>query len=310
MQSERWGTLSVRDHLNTEALVADLLLYDRLVFPVFIGPDERTRWRSKGWDPDLQEGLIERLGSDVTVRVEWDEDRQQRYQDLRSARQQISEDAFQPTRLLLAMDQYLPEGIQVRAVAAYHDEQEAQRDLGLSKPQPDNIALGKLAFVVGQELLMPIIERAGMPEDLILRARDLSLKPSFRTERREFYQWQEASVDQIALGRKTVHEVVNELRRRTEALNHPIREYFANNWKSLGVKSVLTVIGISLPSMLGIHTEAAGLIGLVPGAFELVKFGADQAVDAGSEERTEAAAMIVSAGALEKGGIRRLLPWN
>jgi hypothetical protein len=157
---------------------------------------------------------------------------------------------------------------------------------------------------------MPIIERAGMPKDLVLRARDLSLKRSFRTERREFYQWQEASVDQIARGRKTVSEAVDELRRRTEALNHPIREYFANHWKSLGVKSVLTVVGIALPSMLGVHNEAAGLIGLVPGAFELVKFGTDQAVDAGSEQRTEAAAMIVSAGALENGGIRRLLPWN
>jgi hypothetical protein len=37
MPMERWGTLSVRDHLDLQAVIADLLLYDRLVFPVLSG---------------------------------------------------------------------------------------------------------------------------------------------------------------------------------------------------------------------------------------------------------------------------------
>jgi hypothetical protein len=31
MEAERWGTLSVKDHLDAQALIADLLLYDRSV---------------------------------------------------------------------------------------------------------------------------------------------------------------------------------------------------------------------------------------------------------------------------------------
>src|SRR5213080_3358169 len=91
MVVERWGTLSVKDHLVAQALVVDLLLYARLVFPVFSGAGERTRWRGKNWDPDLQESLIEELGTDLAVKVHWNEDRRQVYQDLRRerARKQI-----------------------------------------------------------------------------------------------------------------------------------------------------------------------------------------------------------------------------
>jgi hypothetical protein len=53
MPVERWGALSVKDHLDTQALAADLLLYDRLVFPVFSGHGERTHWRGVGWDPEF-----------------------------------------------------------------------------------------------------------------------------------------------------------------------------------------------------------------------------------------------------------------
>jgi hypothetical protein len=63
MPVERWGALSVKDHLDTQALVADLLMYDRLVFPVFSRHGERTRWRGEKWDPELQEQLIEDLGA-------------------------------------------------------------------------------------------------------------------------------------------------------------------------------------------------------------------------------------------------------
>lgn len=79
MVVERWGTLSVKDHLNAYALVVDLLLYDRLVFPVISGEGERTRWRGENWDPDLQESLIEELGTDLVVKADWDEARRQRY---------------------------------------------------------------------------------------------------------------------------------------------------------------------------------------------------------------------------------------
>jgi hypothetical protein len=121
MAVERWGTLSVKDHLDAQALAADLLLYDRLVFPVMSGPGEPDRWKAENWAPDLQERLIEELGVDLAVKAEWDQARRDKYHDLRRARKQIAVDAFQATRLVLAMDRKLPRphGVtEIRAVAA------------------------------------------------------------------------------------------------------------------------------------------------------------------------------------------------
>jgi hypothetical protein len=308
MPMERWGTLSVKDHIDRQALIADLLLYDRLVFPVFSGEGERTRWRKENWDPEGQERLIEDLGADVAVKAEWDEYRRQRYDDLRKARKQIAEDAYQPTRMVLAMDQtVVPGDTEVRVVAAYHDEHEGRQDLGLTTAQPDEIALGKLAFMISQQLPVPLIDARADPRDLTLRARDLSLDPHYRSRRQEFYLWQEATVDAIVRRRQTVNSAVGDLKQRTDALNHSVKHYLSKHWPSLTAKSVLTVVGISLPTVLGLP-EAAGLLGFVPGAFELVKFGALEVVEPMTERKCEAAAMFVSAK--KALGWRKLWGWR
>ncbi len=296
MAIERWGTLSVKDHLDSQALIADLLLYDRLVFPVMSGYGERTRWRNEQWDPDLQESVIEELGEETVVKAYWDKARQEQYQDIRQMRKAIGEDAFQTTRWILAMDRQLPipDNAEVRAIAAYHDLDEGRKDLGLETPQPDEVALGKLAFVVGQRLLVPKITANGDSRDLMLRARDLCRERSYAEQRQEFYVWQESTVDAIVRRRRTVNGAVGELSERADRLNRSIRTYFEDNRVSLTVKTALTVIGIFLPPALGLH-EAAGLIGIAPPAFELVKFGAEQIMEPMTKEKCEASAMIVSA---------------
>ena len=45
MARERWGSFSVRDHLNTRALATDVLLYDRLIFPVPPKGVTKRHWR-------------------------------------------------------------------------------------------------------------------------------------------------------------------------------------------------------------------------------------------------------------------------
>jgi hypothetical protein len=234
----------------------------------------------------------------VAVKAVWDERRRQQYKDLRRARKQIAREAYQTTRMVLAMDQTVaPQDIEVRAIAAYHDEHEGRRDLGLTAAQPDEIALGKLAFLIGQQLLVPRMDADANPRDQIRRARDLSLDPHYRGKRQEFYRWQEATVDAIARGRQTVNGAIGDLNHRVDELNHPVKSYIEKHWRSLTTKTVFTVIGISLPFALGGH-EAAGLLGLVPGAFELVKFGALDVAEPMAERKPEAAAMLLSAGNL------------
>ncbi|MCC2665178.1 MAG: hypothetical protein K0R41_2850 [Geminicoccaceae bacterium] len=74
MARQRWGSFSVRDHLNTRALATDVLLYDRLIFPV---PPEREEkaleyWRAKGWDPDLLQSRLTQLKG-LTRSYRWGE---------------------------------------------------------------------------------------------------------------------------------------------------------------------------------------------------------------------------------------------
>jgi hypothetical protein len=75
--SELWGSLSVNDHTGPRALVAAVLLFDRLVMPVPPDGDtaELARW-SKQWDPDRQRRMIGILGDDgdrddLVVTIPW-----------------------------------------------------------------------------------------------------------------------------------------------------------------------------------------------------------------------------------------------
>ncbi len=86
MSKELWGTYSVIDHLNPRYLALDVMLYDRLVFPV----PQRPRidgnpteigdvvWENDAvalehwndWDPEAQEKVLKIL-SPVLRRVYW-----------------------------------------------------------------------------------------------------------------------------------------------------------------------------------------------------------------------------------------------
>lgn len=76
MSLELWATYSVKDHLEPRALATDIVLFDRLVFPVpetglITGnplehgpvewepnPVEWARWKKEGWHPDRQKQLL------------------------------------------------------------------------------------------------------------------------------------------------------------------------------------------------------------------------------------------------------------
>jgi hypothetical protein len=63
MARQRWDSFSVRDHLNKRALTSDLLLYDRLIFPVAPKGDVKALayWRQRRWDPDFLDSRLEQL---------------------------------------------------------------------------------------------------------------------------------------------------------------------------------------------------------------------------------------------------------
>lgn len=67
----RWGTYSVKAHQQLGRLVADLLLYDVLVFPCPEDEAEHRRWKGEGWDPGLLALRVTQLGDHAVV-MPWD----------------------------------------------------------------------------------------------------------------------------------------------------------------------------------------------------------------------------------------------
>jgi hypothetical protein len=81
MPTERWGSLSVADHIQTRALALSVLLYDRLIVPVATSHTRRNEfdyWRAKGWAPDLQHRCLDHL-DDLAARPPLDETRREQF---------------------------------------------------------------------------------------------------------------------------------------------------------------------------------------------------------------------------------------
>lgn len=214
----------------------------------------------------------------------------------------MAKDAFVETRMILAMDRNLPVpkgGLKPRVVAAFNDLKKGKKQMGLMPvTELHDQAQAEIAILVKQRLLVPVIKEAKKSRDIVRRVRDLSRSPKFRAHRQEYYAWQEESADDVVLRGKSVDRIVSELEARVGQLNHWVFHYLAGHWPEITVATAVTAIGVGLPVALGLeHIGQAHLLGFVPGAFELARFGTlEVAVPAiKSKRKSEAAAMLVSA---------------
>src|SRR5215813_11010710 len=122
MSHELWATYSVKDHFEPRTLAADIMLFDRLVFPVpeigefpensgspaDPGPvgwkrnqEEWPRWEKEGWDPAGQKRLLDLL-EPVSRKVSGDSKGQKhdqyRAEAAKLAKQELPDYAFHATR--------------------------------------------------------------------------------------------------------------------------------------------------------------------------------------------------------------------
>jgi hypothetical protein len=186
MPFERWGSLSVEDHVDTKALVANVLLYDRLIIPEWT--DDLVRWDAKGWDPGLQRDRVRRLG-ELAVRRPWNAERRQVFQDrfkqLDAEQRDVEQIAMAISRRILA-DEPVNEaaGRTVTVVPAYNSKAAAMADFGAEGKAQE---LTKHGWAFGRRLALPDI-----PDDEALdRAIALSLDPGFRRKRERLFDWQD-----------------------------------------------------------------------------------------------------------------------
>jgi hypothetical protein len=192
MLFERWGSLSVDDHVDAAALVANVLLYDRLVVPVVtdqVDRDEREYWTSKGWDPELQQDRLDMLGH-LAVKRPWDAARRAifktRVNEIEAERADAS--ALELTRRILAQEQVVdkPPGVQsVTVVAAYNSTASVRKDFIVENTESHLEAQG---YLLSRRLAVTDLED---PEDSLKAAVILSSEPDFQLKRSDLFDWQQ-----------------------------------------------------------------------------------------------------------------------
>jgi hypothetical protein len=282
MGFERWGSLSVDDHVDTDALAANILLYDRLVVPVMTSQpdrDERAYWVSKGWDPDLQKQRLDEL-EDLAVPRPWNSHRRGRFRarldELRAEQGDANNiDAQHMTRMILAQEKviYKPPGVQgVTVVAAYNSGAALNRDFPVADAK-DHIAAQ--AYLVSRRLAVP-----DLPSKVLIRETiKLSRDPGFAAKRTELFDWQELAVARRWSPEQTIERISD----MTEQYNAKVQEAVeVVRWKF-----AFTLFGIGLGFATGgpVGAGAAAALSLV----QFVKLDRKPAIEAGS---TQPAAMF------------------
>lgn len=258
MPIERWGSLSVADHVDTAALAANVLLYDRLVVPIMTHQadrDERAYWEQHGWHPDLQANRVAQLG-ELAVRKPWDRHRRELF---RTRAQQLAAeqgdaagiDHMHLTRRILAQEQVVdtPAGVHVQVIAAYNSAAALKRDYRVADA-PDH--LSAQALLLTRRLAVPELRD---PEDSLRVAIDLSRDDTFRQKRADLFGWQEL----MALRGIPPHAVVDELAAMADAYNDEVRKAGTRlRWK---YASTIFQLGAGL-----LIAGPAGLAGAAAGA--------------------------------------------
>lgn len=228
MALERWGSLSTADHVDTAALVANVLLYDRLVFPVMTEQPDRDEgfvWRQRGWDPDLQQQRIELLGP-LAIPKPWTYEMRQR---LRSRVEQLAAEQrdaaayLDPmfTREVLAQDAPpLPAGVfGAQIIPAWNSLEGLRQEGGLSDsagdPPPPAGQIEQQALLLTRRLAVIDLPE---PAASLKLAVDLSKDGDFRKRRQALFEWQQLRAMQgyAAAG------VVDELCALTEDYNQAV----------------------------------------------------------------------------------------
>jgi hypothetical protein len=182
MPGQRWGAFSVIDHIDAEALAADVLLYDRLMLPVPPDDAEVRRWEEKDWQPGLQKQRLDLLG-DLAEPIAWNADRQQVYQRemdrLRAGGARVN--GYYLTGVVLAKEH------SVDVVAAYHSSYAFQKDY---PEESDANKEAYLAYLLGQRFAVP----AGDKETALKKAVEVARLPEFQEHRLAMYEWQQKIV--------------------------------------------------------------------------------------------------------------------
>jgi hypothetical protein len=294
--NQLWATYSVDDHLNPSALATDIVLFDRLVFPVpeteqfgavpteefphntgaplergpvewKRNPAEWARWASKGWDPDGQNRLLDLL-KPVIRKVPWgrgsavyDQYDQYRLEAAKLAAQGLPDYAFAATRTFLTRD--LP--AYVTGVAAigpsYRNLAEIERDLSIrSAGSQPRLQQDALATVLAWEFFAPDPNDTRLSTEELLKetVAFVTDDKGFQKRRTAFVDWQQKFIRDGMTDRESIERAVAEMRDLLEDANKATAK--------LAVRKILRYAFRIAPGAVGLGLAVAGIPGGLVGA--------------------------------------------
>jgi len=276
MSRELWATYSVKDHLRPRELAVDVMLFDRLVFPVpeegrfpeNSDPTERgpvewernaaewTRWEKNRWDPDAQSRLLELL-KPVIRKVGWssegkmDDDYQAEAAKL--AAMGVPDYAFTATKTLLTRDlpAYVDSVPAIGPVYRTFDEFVRERGdpkTGISGPLPGQI----LANVLASEFFVPDISEQKLSDEELLRetVKFVVGNAEFRTRRTAFIDWQQEFLRNGATDRESIARAVSKM--------HDLLNETNKAAKQLTIRKVTRCVFRLAPAVLGMTAAVVG----------------------------------------------------
>jgi hypothetical protein len=246
-------------------MACDILLYDRLIFPV---PTQqaRTDWIRQGWDPEER---LRQLGA-LAVRRVWTERHHENWQrdfenialdaegEVRAALRYIA------TRRVLAQDPQnyrKPPGVdRILVYAAFQSEDQVavRNHVGAEPEQAVAFAdkTARMNGLVAARILVPD-ERDG--EESLKRALEFTTKPDFLDARRDFFDWQQ----DVLMQGLSPEDATDRLQRAIKRYNGFV-ERSGRSWRTETIVTALVVAG-------SVATAAATV---APGIFApLVAFG-------------------------------------
>lgn len=253
----RWGTFSVIDHQNPAMLVPEILLYDRLVFPIPTGgAADRAHWEK--WNPKLQEERLKELEGLIHT-VPWTADLHDkwtaRYERFRQIGKETEGIAMGLTPVVLATSVFVDQFPPPIMIAAYQDATLAQSDLELEKApggrSPKRAALdNEVRALFERRLDMPVVTHPNRTyEKAIALARD----PQYQRARRSLFEWE----DKVLAAGWSVDDAVKKLEHLVEAHDELIQRVF----KKTVERTVFRVTEFVVAPLVShaTHNEFAGL---------------------------------------------------
>jgi len=272
MSDELWATYAVNDHLAPRSLAADILLFDRLVFPVPetpVYPDgaeyapgptdwvrnesEWARWQKEEWNPDAQHRVLDIL-KPVIRKQPWDARHTAEWSQeaTRLKAQSVPDYAFVATRTVLTRD--LPASVTgVGAMGpAYRTIEDAELNLGIKRAGgPSQLPGGVLAAVLGWEFLNPDDPTLSDEELLQATVDFVTGDADFQEARRDFTDWQQRFLKNGVTDRPSIKSAVDQM---NELLQNQRRAA-----EKLGVRKVARYAFWIAPAAVGLGMMFAGV---------------------------------------------------